>query len=41
MKQSQKEQELTNFVKSLNLNDEKSDKIIAMLRKIVKKQNKE
>lgn len=41
MKQSQKEQELTNFVKSLNLNDEKADKIIAMLREIVKKQNKE
>lgn len=40
MNQSKKEQELTNFVKSLNLNDEKADKIIALLRTLVRKQNK-
>ena len=40
MKQSQKEQELSSFVKSLNLNDEKADKIIALLRAMVQKQNK-
>lgn len=40
MKQSQKEQELTNFIDSLNLDDKKADKIIAVLRMLVQQQNK-
>jgi endonuclease III len=40
MKQSQKEKELTNFIDSLNLDNEKADKIIAVLRMLVQQQNK-
>ena len=38
MEQSQKEKELTTFIESLNLTEEQEDKIILMLRALIKKQ---